>query len=781
MDAEVSSGGGAGKSPRPNNGQTPGPDDANGLIEPLPADVDAAVRGRLAADEEPLVVMASDMLSDGTFGQAWLIATTKRLLSYQRNGSSSGGFIELALADARLLERRDLPGCHQLQVHASDRAVTLAWYSRVRQEPFDRAIEVLRPLIDRAAADAGHQPATESSNDTGGRPGNKHKHMICETCGKPFPRRLGVCVDCMDQRRILTRLCGRMKPYWLPATCGLLLMLALTAIEMSQPLLLKAMIDVVIPNRDYDLFAWVIAGIIAIYVFSAVFTGVRAYLMAWFGQKIVYDLRAELYEHMQELSIEFYDRKGTGWIMDRITSDTSNLQNFLAEGLQDLIRDAMTIVVIISIIFWLDWRLATITLLPAPLVVILTLYFYKRAHRLWHNIWRKRSRMSALLADVVPGVRVVKAFSREEHENDRFMDRNRDFMNTSVRAQRTFAVFHPMVGFVTGMGYVAIWGYGGYRALSGAVEVGTLIAFIAYLMRFYGPLNNLSRLAMNMQQAATSAQRVFEVLDTDADVRSPTDRRHMPRIEGRVELENVTFGYEPSLPVLKDLTCTIEPGEMVGLVGPSGAGKSTTINLLCRFYDVDEGSIRVDGIDIRDVTLGSFRSQLGVVLQETFLFQGSLAENISYGNPDATPADVIRAAKAANAHDFIMGFPDGYDTLASERGVRLSGGERQRIAIARAILKDPRILILDEATASVDTETEAAIREALDRLVQGRTTIAIAHRFSTLRNASRLIVLDQGRIVEIGSHQELMAKEDGVFRRMYEMQNDLNRIIAIGG
>ena len=752
------------------------------LVQEMPAHVQTTVCSHLSPDESLWIVISTDMLSDGMFGQGWFVATDRRLLVYDED--SADGVLQIPLAEIRELDRRHLPGCFQLQARTPDRAVNLVWYSHDRFEPFDRAINALRPLIPEAAGkdESSAQPRKQAANQIGrGSSILRREGLVCESCGKPIPKRIGVCPDCLDKRRLLIRLLRRIKPYRVPVIFGLLLLLLLTAVEMSQPVLIKVLVDNVIPNQDLALFAWLIAGIVGIYAFSSLFTGLRSFLMAWFGQKVVYDLRNELYVHIQALSLEFFDRKGTGWVMDRVTSDTANLQDFLTEGLQDFLRDVMTVLVIITIMFIMDWTLALMTLLPAPLVIVLTVFVFRRTRRLWHAIWRKRARMASLLGDVIPGVRVVKAFNQEQGEIDRFDDRARDFMNTSVRAHRTFSVFHPAVSFITAMGFVMVWGYGGYRAIVGTVTLGTLIAFISYLWRFYGPLNNLSRLSLRLQRATTAAQRVFEVLDTRPSVRIADAPRHMPLIQGQITFDHVTFGYEPQTPVLEDLNFTVEPGEMIGLVGPSGAGKSTTINLLCRFYDVDQGSIAIDGIDIRDVTPGSLRSQMGVVLQETFLFHGTVAENIVYGSPDAQMPDIIGAAKAANAHDFIMRLPDAYDTLVAERGQRLSVGERQRIAIARAILKDPRILVLDEATASVDTETEAAIREALDRLIQGRTTIAIAHRFSTLRNADRLIVLEDGRVVEIGSHEELMAKEEGLFRRLCEMQSDLNRIVAVGG
>jgi ATP-binding cassette subfamily B protein len=504
--------------------------------------------------------------------------------------------------------------------------------------------------------------------------------------------------------------------------------------------------------------------------------------MAWLGEKIVHDLRVDMYNHLQTLSLDFYDQRQTGWILDRVSHDTSNLQDFLAEGFQDFIRDIMVVAVIVAIMFAMNWSLTLITLIPAPLVVFLTVRFMRRVRRLYHSVWRKRSLMTSLLSNVLPGVRVVKAFAQEERESERFFDRSKDFMTSNVKASRTFAAFHPITGFVTSLGFVMVWGFGGYQVITGGtVTLGTLIAFISYLWRFYGPLNNLSRFSRRVQRAFTAAQRVFEVLDTEPSVPEPKDGRHMPQITGDVAFKNVTFAYEPGQPVLQNISFEVRSGEMIGLVGPSGAGKSTTINLLCRFYDAEEGAIEIDGYDIRSVTLHSLRSQIGVVLQEPFLFHGTVAQNIAYGNPDASRESIIRAAKAANAHDFIMQFSEGYDTLVGERGQRLSGGERQRISIARAILKNPRILILDEATSSVDTETEIAIQEAVDRLVRGRTTFAIAHRFSTLKNADRLVVLDEGKVVEIGSHEELLAREDGLFRRLCDMQTKNSQIIAVAG
>ncbi len=526
-----------------------------------------------------------------------------------------------------------------------------------------------------------------------------------------------------------------------------------------------------------SLLVKVIVALILINIVTNALGAIRGYMMAWLGQRITYDLRNETYAHLHRLSLNFYNTRETGNIMSRITNDVHRLQDFVAEGLQDMIHNTVMLFIMGSIMLKLNWKLGIFAMLPTPLIVILSIEFGKRMHKVFHRLWRRWAGLSAILADTIPGVRVVKAFAQEEREVDKFETRSYDLFENELGAAKLWTVFGPTMQFVTFISNIIIWLVGGLQVIAGEITLGVLMIFMGFMMRFLGPVRMLSRLHQRFQRAATAAERVFEILDTQPDVADKPDSVELPDMQGRVEFRNVSFSYDGNKKALDGVSFEVSPGEMIGLAGHSGAGKSTLINLICRFYDVDEGAILIDGVDLRDIKVKSLREQIGVVLQDPFLFNGTVAENIAYGTPNATMAEIIAAAKAANAHDFILNFPDGYDTIVGERGARVSGGERQRISIARAILKNPRILILDEATSSVDTETESLIQEALERLIRGRTVFAIAHRLSTLKHANRLLILREGQLDEIGTHDELLEK-DGTYAKLCRLQTELSRIRA---
>jgi ATP-binding cassette subfamily B protein len=703
------------------------------------------------------------------------------------------------------VEIRDLLGSGVLKVRTASEGTTVALFSKTLAPKFARLPDRLEALVKQARPVAEGERIVRSSLSRSNADGKR-----CEQCGQVIPHFMGVCPICLDKRRLFARLLSYSFPYWGLAVASLVILLAATFIGLTPPLLMRTLIDDVLapaarpapaavapspraegrpqpaqgreglaqmPRRRGD------SGTLALLVFLLLLVNVsrnalgaiRSYIMARLGQQVTFDLRRQVYRHLHHLSLSFYNERETGRIMASITQDVSRLQDFISDGLQEIIRDILTLLIICIILFSLNPGLAAFVLLPTPLLVFVTVYFGKRLHDIYHALWRRWAGLSALLADVIPGVRVVKAFAQEKREVDRFEGTSRDLLTGELRVARVRSLFSPLMTFLTSLGTLIIWWAGGHKVLGGSLSLGDFVAFTGYMWQFYGPVESLCQLNHRFQRAATSSERVFEVLDAQPDVAEKRDAAPIPPIQGQVEFRGVSFGYDPGKPVLKDLNFVVAPGEMIGLAGHSGAGKSTLINLICRFYDVQGGAVLIDGHDIRDVTLKSLRDQIGVVLQDPFLFNGTIAENIAYGKPEASMDEIVAAAKAANAHDFIMNFPDGYDTLVGERGARVSGGERQRISIARAILRNPRILILDEATASVDTQTESQIQEALERLIRGRTTFAIAHRLSTLKNAHRLLIIDKGRLAEIGTHDELIAK-DGIYANLCRMQTELSKL-----
>jgi len=506
------------------------------------------------------------------------------------------------------------------------------------------------------------------------------------------------------------------------------------------------------------------------------------------GSRIARDVRNSTYRHLHKLSLSFFSRRASGSLITRITSDSDRIWDFVASTVLEAGLAFLTIAGVGLALFILNWKLACIVLLPIPMMLVLTVYFHSKMHGFFHRIFHRWSLMTSVVSDAIPGVRVIKAFSQERREVDRFMDKNQGVYDSEVQMIGLWTLFGPVLQLCSQVGWVLVWIVGGLWVIRDygkpvdqvEMDAGTLMAYVGYMYMFYGPIHQISHMDRSFNRAATSVQRIFEVLDTEPTIFSQVGAHKSKRLQGRIELRNVSFSYDGIRNVLKNITLESAPGEMIGLAGPSGGGKTTLVNLICRFYDVLEGRILIDGVDVRDYDLEALRRQIGLVLQEPFLFHGTVAENIAYGNPQATLDEIIESARAANAHDFIVGFPDGYDTMIGERGQTLSGGERQRISISRAILHNPSILILDEATSSVDTETEKLIQDALDRLVANRTTIAIAHRLSTLHKADRLVILDKGDIVEQGTHEELAGKEDGLYAKLLRMQTETQSIVAIG-
>ena len=604
----------------------------------------------------------------------------------------------------------------------------------------------------------------------------------CPSCRNPLPEDADECPVCTRELDsppstwVLLRLWRFARPYQGQLLLGFLLTLASTAATLVPPYLTIPLVDdVLIPFQngqqiDTAQVGWLLGGLLGSALLAWGLGWARTWVLALVSERIAADLRTSAFEHLMSLSLDYFGAKRTGDLIARIGSETDRISVFLSLHALDFATDVLMLGMTSVILFSINPWLALATLVPLPFIGWMIHRVRDRLRTGFEKIDRAWGDVTNVLADTIPGIRVVKAFAAEQREARRFKEANQSNLAVNDRLNKVWSLFSPTVALLTDVGLLVVWGFGIWLIGHGDITVGVLTAFLAYIGRFYGRLDAMSRIVSVTQKAAAGAKRIFDILDHVSNVPEPSDPLPLPAggLRGAVTLDNVSFRYG-NRSVIQHLNLTIQPGEMIGLVGHSGSGKSTLVNLLCRFYDVSDGAIRVDGIDLRRMRVADYRAHIGLVLQEPFLFFGTIADNIAYGQPHASREQIVAAARAAHAHDFILRLPQGYDSLVGERGQGLSGGERQRISIARALLIDPTLLILDEATSAVDTETEKEIQRALDNLVQGRTTIAIAHRLSTLRKADRLVVMDRGEIVEVGPHDTLMAQQ-GHYWRLYEAQ-----------
>ncbi len=573
--------------------------------------------------------------------------------------------------------------------------------------------------------------------------------------------------------KVFLRLVKYLKPYWRWVVASTICLVLLTILNLLPPLFQRQIIDDVVGKRLLDRLPALVLVLIAIYALTQFLRCVDLYLRHVLGEKFILDLRVLLYDYLQRLSISFFENQQTGEIMSRITNDVNALEDFVTHSTGFLLVDLLRLVGTAIILFALDWQLAALTLLPVPILAVALRLFNTRVRPIYRQIRDRLGDINAELQDNISGIRVIQAFGQERHELDRFTRHSTRYYEERIKGIRYWSSFFPTVGFLASLGMAIVLGFGTYRVFSGMLTVGGLVAFISYVSSFYEPINRLVQTDNMVQQAIAAGGRVFELLDTVPEIEDAPDAIELLAIQGAIAFEGVSFRYGTGEEVLRDVSFQMRPGEVVALVGPSGAGKTSIANLIPRFYDPISGRVTVEGLDVREVRLASLRKQVAVVLQDTFLFNGTVRDNVVYGKPDAGKDEMIAAAQAAYAHEFIVNLPQGYDTEIGERGVRLSGGQKQRLALARAILTDPRILILDEATSSVDAEAEYLIQQALEKVLEGRTALVIAHRLSTIRHADKIIALEDGRIVEVGDHHELLAR-GGLYSQMYQRQYDLS-------
>ncbi|MBL0917517.1 MAG: ABC transporter ATP-binding protein [Hydrogenophaga sp.] len=737
------------------------------VFSAVPQPLSQALRSRLLPNEHVSSWLQLDLDSQLNFSAGVLVLTTQRLLSWETGGAAAG-WREWPLGEELCLKLGDHAGVAQLSVH-NDRQQLAVWHFTVAQNP--RAIRFVAEFgqIRQRLIEGTH--ASDS-------PEMPPRH--CDLCNAEMSPNSDECPQCAREQHsppstwVLWRLWRFARPYRGELALGFLLTLAATAATLVPPyLVMPLMDDVLIPFQNGQrIDPWQVGGLLGGLLVAALAAWglgwARTYVLSLVSERIGADLRTTTFEHLLALSLEYFGGKRTGDLMARIGSETDRICVFLSLHALDFATDVLMLLMTATILFSINPWLALVTLLPLPFIAWMIHLVRDRLRTGFEKIDRVWSDVTNVLADTIPGIRVVKAFAQEKREATRFREANQHNLEVNDKLNRTWSLFTPTVTLLTELGLLVVWGFGIWQVSRGDITVGVLTAFLAYIGRFYGRLDSMSRIVSVTQKAAAGAKRIFDILDHVSSVPEPATPVNKPHVEGGIELRDVSFSHG-SRAIIRGMNLQIRPGEMIGLVGHSGAGKSTLVNLICRFHDVSSGSVRVDGTDVRQFAVADYRRHIGLVLQEPFLFFGTVAENIAYGKPGATRAEIVAAARAAHAHEFILRLPQGYDSLVGERGQGLSGGERQRISIARALLIDPRILILDEATSSVDTETEKEIQKALDNLVAGRTTIAIAHRLSTLRKADRLVVMDRGEVVEVGPHDELMARE-GAYWRLYTAQ-----------
>ncbi len=746
-------------------------DSTTSYEERMPDALADRCREALREGETIRIAAATDLTEELRFEERWLVVTDQRLMRFDSNGASMGnGDASIEFSDAKSAAVEELVGSGRINVVIGNEEIEVLRYTATQRAKFARIARGIDQLIKDEPVDMqGEVDRTR-----------------CGKCDRLLPEPNGICSACTNRLAMMGRIAKYALPFKGRIAMMVFLSLLFTLAELGPPYIMRYIIDDVLvadvdAREDALTFLYYLIGAFAfVRLGSYVLEIFRDRLSVWLGGRVIVSVREDLYENLSRLSMKFYNKRQVGSLISRVSNDTESMMWFLVDGVPYIITNLLLMVGILVLLFITSWQLTLLVLIPIPLLVTGGWFFWIRLIRAFRTKYYRWGKLVGLAGEMLSSVRVVKTFVQEKREMRRFRSSNEGVFRGDYESEKEAAVFFSTVSMLTSSGLILVWYYGGSAIIDDSFTLGALMMFIAYLWMLYEPLRWFGELNTWSSRAMSGAEKVFEIVDTPAETEDRDVPVEMNDVKGEVKFSDVVFAYEAGKPVLHDINLHVQPGEMIGLVGKSGSGKTTMTNLLCRFYDIDDGGLKIDGVPIRDISLKDLRRQIGVVLQDSYFFSGSVAENIRYSSPDASFEQIMRAARTANAHDFICAKPDGYDTQIGENGKELSGGEKQRIAIARAIIHDPRILILDEATSSVDTHTEKLIQEAIANLVKGRTTFAIAHRLSTLRRADRLVVLDAGRIVETGTHAELLGMK-GHFYRMVETQRASTAVMAVGG
>ena len=738
------------------------------INKPASARIAAIAEKEFGENEKPLFAVVGDLAVDSRYGEGAVYVTDSRIVAV--GDGFDEGFVSLDFVNIAEISVKRMYGNAVLKAKTTGgSSVDLMRFTFAIADMCDAVADFISKINEGETVESRFA-AVESTF--------RNLRSFCPKCGRKLASPNAECLNCQGKKKMVSTLYRYIKPHMGKLIFCIFLSIITTAAALVPPYVTSLMVDNIIPGKDKKMLIAVILFLLGVYFAQYAIGALRSYILRVAGDGIIADLKKEIYAKAQYLPMKFYDKTSTGSVINRVNSDTTVLQQFMLRITQEAVVQLFMMIGIIVIMLGMNWQLTLLSLIPVPVVVLCSRFFGKKIGPLYRRIWRRGVSISNILADTIPGIRIVKSFSKEEKTIGKFAYHVDDWLAEDKKVAKIAAIFPAAITFLITCGSVIIWFVGGNMVIDtpDKLSLGVLVSFISYTSMFYAPVNFFANLSDSYQNALASTEKVMDIINAEPE-HDFGKGSELGVMQGRIEFRNVNFSFDRSKKVLNDINFIIEPGDVVGIVGTTGSGKSTLINLLMRFYDDYEGEILVDGVNIRDIDMSYYRSQIGYVQQEPMMFRDTIFNNIAYSVPNAHPEQVLNAADIANAHGFISRLPDAYDTMLGERGVGLSGGEKQRLSIARAVLKNPGVLIFDEATSAVDSETEKLIQDAINRLIRGRTTLMIAHRLSTLRKANKIIVVDKGNIIEFGSPEELMALK-GKYYKLIQIQSMSEQVAA---